>query len=248
MKLNWRVKLGILLLLVSATIYFIVYIIFRDAKYELFYMGIDFAFLPLEILIVALVVEAAITAKERSVLLEKLNMMVGAFFSEVGTEFLEIVSKADLNTGKIRDDLRIYDDCNEDEFKMLMEKIRTYTPSIPINKDSMEFLGNLREFLGKKRKFMLGLLENPVLLEHESFTDMLWALFHLTEEFDKRGSFDNLPETDYKHLQGDLERAYKRIIQEWLRYMEHLMKNYPYLFSLAMRTNPFDPDARIEVI
>jgi len=25
--------------------------------------------------------------------------------------------------------------------------------------------------------------------------------------------------------------------------MEHLKVNYPYLFSLAMRTNPFDRDA-----
>jgi hypothetical protein len=26
-------------------------------------------------------------------------------------------------------------------------------------------------------------------------------------------------------------------------YMQHLKQNYPYLFSLAMRTNPFDANA-----
>jgi hypothetical protein len=28
--------------------------------------------------------------------------------------------------------------------------------------------------------------------------------------------------------------------------MEHLKKEYPYLFSLALRTNPFDPEASVE--
>jgi hypothetical protein len=29
--------------------------------------------------------------------------------------------------------------------------------------------------------------------------------------------------------------------------MAHLREDYPYLFSLAVRTNPFDPEARPEV-
>jgi len=29
--------------------------------------------------------------------------------------------------------------------------------------------------------------------------------------------------------------------------MEHLKNNYPYLFSLAMRTNPLDKNASVEV-
>lgn len=30
---------------------------------------------------------------------------------------------------------------------------------------------------------------------------------------------------------------------EWLAYMGHLRESYPYLFSLAARTNPFDRNA-----
>jgi hypothetical protein len=30
--------------------------------------------------------------------------------------------------------------------------------------------------------------------------------------------------------------------------MQHLQEDYPYLFSLAVRTNPFDPDAKVEVV
>jgi len=33
------------------------------------------------------------------------------------------------------------------------------------------------------------------------------------------------------------------LVHQWLDYMKHLKDNYPYLFSLAMRANPFDQDA-----
>jgi len=32
----------------------------------------------------------------------------------------------------------------------------------------------------------------------------------------------------------------KELIAVWLTYMQHLKKHYPYTFSLAMRTNPFN--------
>jgi len=248
MRINWKVKLGIILILSSALLYILVYLIFKDAKHELFYIGIDTAFLPLEVRIVVLLIEAAISAREKSILLEKLNMVIGAFFSEVGTEFLEKTSKHEMNTERIREDLKISQDWDKNKFKKITEKIRAYNPRIPLDEDKSSFLDELKMFLGGRRGFMLRLLENPNLLEHESFTDMLWAIFHLTEELDKRMTFDHLPGTDYEHLEGDLERAYRYVLSEWLKYMEHLMENYPYLFSLAIRTNPFDPEATIHVI
>jgi len=75
----------------------------------------------------------------------------------------------------------------------------------------------LREFLLSKREFLLRLLENPNLFEHESFTDLLWAVFHLTEELDFReDKLAQIPDSDYKHLGGDLKRVYSLLIQQWL--------------------------------
>jgi len=51
-----------------------------------------------------------------------------------------------------------------------------------------------------------------------------------------------LPDTDYEHLAGDIKRSYILLVHQWLDYMKHLKDNYPYLFSLAMRVNPFDQD------
>jgi hypothetical protein len=104
-------------------------------------------------------------------------------------------------------------------------------------------LAAVKRFLGSREDFLLRLLENPVLLEHEKFTELLRAIFHFNEELQRRPDVSDLPETDAAHLAGDLERIYGLLIREWLDYMRYLQKNYPYLFSLAMRTNPFDETA-----
>jgi hypothetical protein len=49
------------------------------------------------------------------------------------------------------------------------------------------------------------------------------------------------------HLAGDIKRAYHPLVSEWLDYMKYLKSNYPFLFHLAMRTNPFDRAASITV-
>jgi hypothetical protein len=108
---------------------------------------------------------------------------------------------------------------------------------------AVQFLENLRSFLISERTFLLRLLENPNLLEHESFTKQLWAVFHLADELQYRTDLAHLPGGDYRHLAVDARRAYSALTTEWLKYMAHLLKCYPYLFSLALRTNPFDPTA-----
>ena len=90
---------------------------------------------------------------------------------------------------------------------------------------------------------MVRLLANPNLLEHKSFTELLQSVFHLTEELAVRPDLDMLPDTDRDHLAKDLQRAYGLLVRQWLANMKHLRDDHPYLFSLAMRTNPFDEDA-----
>jgi hypothetical protein len=106
---------------------------------------------------------------------------------------------------------------------------------------------HLRSFLMAKKNFLLHLLGNPNLLEHETFTNLLWAVFHLAEELANRKNVSSLPESDYEHLIGDIKRVNVLLMSEWLDYMKHLQGDYPFLFSLAVRTNPFNPDAKTEV-
>jgi len=248
--ISWRFKLGLILILISVAVYILNFIIFHNAHDLEFYLLIDLAYIPLEVLFVILIIEWAINQREKRNLLQKLNMVIGSFFSEVGTDLLEGISDFDKKTGKIRQKLKITDEWTNEDFLKASEKIKSYNYDVYLGKDNPEsliYLQELKSFLINKRDFMLRLLANPNLLEHDSFTDLLWAVFHLTEELENREDLTDLPKADYDHLAGDAERAYGQLVYEWLQYMEHLMNNYPYLFSLAIRTNPFDPDAKVEI-
>ncbi len=247
---NWRVRLGIALIILAAILYTSNFLLFRDLHETLFYLDIDLAFIPIEALIIVLVLEWIIGEREKRNLLQKMNMVIGSFFSEVGTELLRGISEFDSKTEKIRKKLVMTDKWTKKDFLEASDHIKNYNFNVYIGRDdpdSVHYLQELKEFLVSNRDFMLRLLANPNLLEHDSFTDLLWAVFHLTEELESRNDLTNLPKSDYHHLAGDTERAYSLLVYEWLQYMEHLMENYPYLFSLAIRTNPFNPDASVEI-
>jgi hypothetical protein len=72
-------------------------------------------------------------------------------------------------------------------------------------------------------------------------------VFHLTEELSARKDITALSKEDYAHIAIDIKRAYIAVLVEWLDYMKHLKKTYPYLFAMAVRTNPFDPNAKAEL-
>jgi hypothetical protein len=177
-------------------------------------------------------------------MLNKLNMVIGAFYSEVGTKLLRLFADFDPDSQEIAKKLVIKDDWSERDFLKSRSQINQHKCCINSQKESLE---ELKGFLHDKRSFMLNLLENPNVLEHEEFTNLLWAVFHLTEELINRKNLKQLPQTDYEHLAGDIKRVYILLISQWLDYMGHLKNKYPYLFSLALRTNPFDKEASVEI-
>jgi hypothetical protein len=69
----------------------------------------------------------------------------------------------------------------------------------------------------------------------------------LAGELANRDNVQKLSETDYEHLSNDIKRAYILLISQWLDYMKHLKNRYPYLFSLAIRINPFKKEASAEI-
>ena len=190
--------------------------------------------------VVANATDMMLNRREQQARLEKLNMVIGAFFSEVGTELLEVFSQANPNIDAIRAHFLVAESWTPEHFAKARADIGKKDYEIDIDRLDLDALF---EQLVKKREFMLRLLENPVLLEHESFTDILWAVFHLTEELAHRDNRNALPDADRAHLTGDVKRAYSLLIAQWLAYMQHLKSKYPYLLSLALRTNPFDRDA-----
>ena len=241
---RWQIALGSSLIALSTLFYLFHYALFHDVHHILIYLVGDIAFVPVEVLLVTLIIHQLLNQREKRSRLEKLNMVIGAFFSEVGTELLAFFSDLDLELSQIQKLLNIEKDWSREKFTQVHNALRQHAHDISIQESS---LAALRTFLKERRDFLLRLLENPNLLEHESFTSLLWAVFHLTDELVHRKDVANLPGSDRAHLAGDIKRAYGLLVSEWLDYMNHLKDNYPYLFSLAMRTNPFDAKASVIV-
>jgi hypothetical protein len=244
-RLSWQLVLGLTLLALSALVYVIHYLIFRDLHHIMIYLIGDIAFVFIEVLMVTLIIHQVLTLREKRAIMEKLNMVVGAFFSEVGTNLLKIFSKLDPESAILREGLIFSAHTSASDFSVLKQRLDAHRYAVSAEPDALQ---QLQDLLVGKRDFMLRLLENPNLLEHEAFTDTLWGVFHLTDELSHRSDVHRLPKADYKHLANDITRAYKLLTAQWLAYMTHLRDNYPYLFSLAVRTNPFDPTASPEVV
>jgi len=243
-SLDWKIILGIALVFLSAVVYYIHFLIFRDAHHIFIYLIGDIGFVFLEVLLVTLIIHRLLVHKEKQAIFNKLNMVIGAFFSEVGTKLLRQFAEFDPEVDRIKKSLVVTENWSDRDFDRVRKHVRQLEADLAIKKGDLR---QVKELLVSKRQFLLNLLENPNLLEHESFTSLLWAVFHLGDELSHRADVANLPDADYEHLAGDIKRAYRRLVLQWLSYIQHLKHDYPYLFSLALRTNPFDADASVQI-
>jgi hypothetical protein len=196
----------------------------------------DLAFIPLEVLLVVIVIERLLARRDKQAKLQKLNMVVGAFFTEVGNHLLSNFLKHFDNQSDISEHLNITDSWTKKEFRRATEYAYHLNVELDCSKIDLE---ELKAYLAQRREFLLTLLGNPSLLEHDRFTDLLWAVTHLDEELEARPSVSDLPDKDLEHIAGDIQRLYDHLASEWLDYVEHLKANYPFLFSLILRTHPF---------
>lgn len=236
-KSRWKVRFGISLILLSIVLYLIHYAVFHDAHHIFVFLVEDIAFIPIEVLIVSLILHKILEEREKQHILEKLNMLIGVFFNEVGTKLLHIIVMADSNTEYVYPIFGDIKDWDDNDFKYKAKLVKEEL-KYEIDTEKID-IKDLAAFLKSKRDFLLGLLQNPSLLENETFTELLTAVFHLEDELHHHINYNDLTEEDFEHLKIDIERVYPLLIYEWIVYMKYLKKNYPYLFSLAIRYNPF---------
>ncbi len=237
-------RIVLLLLVVSLVLYLADYFAFGRLQEIGFGFMSNVAFLPVYVLFVTLMIERVLKEREREAMIKKLNMVIGIFFSEVGTPLLKDLQAFYHDGEELSGHLRVNVRWKEGDYR----SARLFLDTHDVRPDSrVGDLAALKSFLAEKKGVMLSLMENPNLLEHDSFTDLLWAVFHLIEELQARHSLSGLPASDMEHLSCDMKRAHTYLLIEWLSYMAHLQKDYPYLFSLAVRMNPMNPEARAEV-
>ena len=227
----------IILVCISSLIYLVDYMVDGSMKEVASSFLGNLAFLPIYIMVVTLTMEQLLKERERQTLRRKLNMVIGVFFSEVGTRLFRELAAAVMHHEQLRASLLVTPQWKEADFTAALEFLGSHDVKINAVGSGLDF-EELKRFLVGKRSFLVGLLENQNLLEHEAFTDLLWAVFHLVEELDARESLEGIPQADVEHLNGDIKRVFGYLSREWVLYMQHLKLDYPYLFSLAVRMNP----------
>ena len=178
-RLSQQVWLFAALVLLSALLYWIEYLFLHDAREVWVWIASSVAFLPLQVALVTLVIEQVLGARERQAVLRKLNMVIGAFFGEVGIELLGSFAALDPDIERVRQDLGASALVSRSGFQGLRKRLTSYSYRIDLDAARLD---GLRGFLVDKREFLLRLLENPSLLEHDTFSDLLWAVFHLADE------------------------------------------------------------------
>lgn len=235
-KYKWEILWGIGLTLFSLLIYTIHYMFFRDIKYIGEDLISQLAYLPVYVFLTTIVIDQLLNKRERIETLRRLNTIIGVFFSEMGKDLIKQFVKLDINFKKIKDEFSRDAEWSEEKCIHVKDLLKNHICNIDSRADNIQ---EISIFLEGKRKFLTELMGNPNLMENEGFTELLIAVFHLLEELKARVDIRNLAEDEYNHLSSDIERAYLLLIYEWVAYMGHLKKEYPFLYSFAIRTNPF---------
>jgi hypothetical protein len=232
---NQTFILIIALLIISIVVYLLEIIIFHNSHETFFLIFQDVAFLPVEVILITFILERFLSRREKQEKFKKIQVVIGAFYTDVGVSLIQNLARFNTNFSQLKKELDFENDSLLEKEKLL-HFVRNFNYIVDSQAGDLE---ELRYFLQTIKSYILHMFENPNIIEHDHFTDMLWAVYHVLSELELRGTCIALPENDMQHLSADIKRAYQLTIREWAGYMIHIRKEYPYLFSLAIRKNPF---------
>ena len=91
-RLSWKAKFSILMVILIIIIYGSNYLGLGDAEHIISYIWTHLGFIPVDILIVAFLLDEIIERKEKEAMLEKLDMLTSTFFSELGNDLISQLS------------------------------------------------------------------------------------------------------------------------------------------------------------
>ena len=100
----------------------------------------DIAFVFVEVLLVTMIIHKLLGEREKRTRLDKLNMVIGSFFSEVGTKLPTYFSDLNPNLDSIRKELIVKEDWSDDEFARVNTRLRNYQYDVKIHEIVLEHL------------------------------------------------------------------------------------------------------------
>ena len=214
--LSWKAKFSILMVVLIIVIYGSNYLVLGDAEHIISYVWTHLGFIPVDILLVAFLLDEIIERKEKEAMLEKLDMLMSTFFSEVGNNLIKQLSTVNEHKANT-ENLKSIKTWDEEDFDNKLNELKESSVRFKAEispEEREEFLDSLRTLLASKRELIINLINNPNLLEKEEFTSLITAILHLDEELEHRKDLALVNDTDFNHLNGDMERVYNILIHE----------------------------------
>lgn len=217
-----------ILIFTSFIMFLFHYLMFGQLENTIYYSLMSLCFIPINILGVTLVFEKLEERRSKIERLNKLNMLVGLFFSDVGFHLLKLIAAGDTQINSLNLDFN--------DIKACTNKLAAYEHDI--NFELIDY-SKLKQLVIGSREILSTLIANENILEHEIFTDLLMALMHLRDEILFIQHKEELNHDDCIHLKGDLVRVYKTLTIQWVHYLSHLKQFYPFQYNSAIKFNPF---------
>ncbi|MDO5848264.1 MAG: hypothetical protein Q4P18_01900 [Methanobrevibacter sp.] len=248
-KADWKIRFAVVMIIIAFIFFASRMLYLGDSEEVVSYLWKQIGFIPVNILLVAFLIDGIISKKEHEAILEKVDMIMGTFFTKLGNDLVHMISTASVNTVSTHalKNIRDWDDKDyENKLKEFKEHPVEFDTALK-GEERAKFLNEIQDILSENRDFIINLINNPNLLKKGEFSGLMIALLHLDEELARRGDLNNVSDTDFAHLKGDIARVYSHLIYEWIYYLRYLNKFYPYMISLAIRTNPFDCDADVHI-
>ncbi|NMC55739.1 MAG: hypothetical protein GYA50_00760 [Eubacteriaceae bacterium] len=235
-KFTFNHLIILILLFISLIFFSLQQFIFHNLHESGFLLFQDLIFMPIEILLVTFILDKILRDREKKERLQHQNIVINSFFSEIGTDTIRLLNKDIVNIKELSILLCMDQNWDNVKFDNVFKTLSSICYQFNITPDSLK---TIKAALSEKKTYVISFFSNPNLLEIDSFTNMLWAFYHLIDELEHRTEIYELPDSDIEHLKNDIIRIYGMLVCQWIIYMKNLKDKYPYLWSLALRVNPF---------
>ena len=215
------------LILLSFIMFLVHYLIFGQLENTIYYSLMSLCFIPINILAVTLVFETIMEKHSKNERMNKLNMLVGLFFSDFGFTLLTLIAASDKKIKSLNLDFNDLESCSD--------ILKAHSHQIDFQKINYT---QLKKLIVDSREILSSLISNENILEHEIFADLLMSLMHLRDEILFVQHME-LTKEEALHLEGDIIRVYKNLSLQWINYLSHLKQFYPYQYKSSIKFNPF---------
>lgn len=220
------------LIFLSFIMFLVHYLIFGQLENTIYYSLMSLCFIPINILAVTLVFDTIMEKHSKNERMNKLNMLVGLFFSDFGFTLLTLIAASDKKIKSLGLDFNDLEACSN--------ILKVHSHEIDFQKINYT---QFKKLIVDSREILSSLISNENILEHETFADLLMSLMHLRDEILFVQHME-LTQDDAIHLEGDIIRVYKNLSLQWINYLSHLKQFYPYQYKSSIKFNPFSINDR----